>query len=198
MDNPYELLYMSRMCDDWSQTALFLQFRSGQKSLINTVIARYRPLQIYREDLFQEADLAMVYALEGYREDQSCGFRTFLSLVTQRRVWTLLRHYSAESYVQMHDVMDLENTVSETESFYDAIQQKDRLAEPEYCFHFHDAGERLQAALEELNAQEQNILQAWTEGESYQNASMRLGLGYKAYDGKLQRVRKKIKNAVMQ
>lgn len=194
--NAYELLYMSRMCDDWAQKALFLQSRQMQKTMIQIIIARFRPYKIYEDDMLQESDLALFYALDSYREDQKCSFKTFLTLLTKRRIWTALRHYSTDSLVQMHDTLTLHAEVAEDEPYYETFEQKDPLNNPEYRLHFFDAAERLHRTIETLSREEKQILDCWICEQPYQEASKAMNVSYKAYDGRLQRVRKKIRSAV--
>lgn len=194
--NAYELLYMSRMCDEWAQKALFLQSRQMQKTMIQVIIARFRPYRIYEDDMLQEADLALIYAMDSYREDRQCSFKTFLSLLTKRRVWTALRHYSTDSLVQMHDTLTLHSQVSEDEPYYETFEQKDPLSNPEYRLHFNDAVNRLNETVETLSNEEKQILDFWITEQPYQKACDAMGVSYKAYDGRLQRVRKKIRSAV--
>ena len=194
--NAYELLYMSRMCDEWAQKALFLQSRQMQKTMIQIIISRFRPYKIYEDDMLQESDLALIYALENYREDQKCSFKTFLSLLTKRRIWTALRHYSTDSLVQMHDTLTLHAQVSEDEPYYETFEQKDPLNNPEYRMHYSDAASRLQRTIETLSSEEKQILDFWITEQPYQAACRSMNVSYKAYDGKLQRIRKKIRSAV--
>ena len=48
MENPYELLYMSRCGDEWSLQALFNLYAKDISGYINTLTKKYTPLKIYR------------------------------------------------------------------------------------------------------------------------------------------------------
>lgn len=197
MENAHELMYMSRMGDEWSQRALFRLFEPMQRAAVNSVIARYRPLEIYRDDLIQEAMVILYRAADLYREDRFCSFKTFLNLLTERKIYSLLRHYSAESFVQMHDTMYLDEYVNESGNIYDVLPGTKDLSDPVYHLRYHAAKEQLAKTLARMKHKEKEVLAAYLSGKSYQEACADLSISYKTYDGRLQRVRKKIKEAVL-
>jgi RNA polymerase sporulation-specific sigma factor len=193
--NLYELLYLYRSGQPEILEELMKELNPGQRSTVNAIICRYPPLSIYRQDLYQEANLALLNAIECYREDCGCSFSTFVNMVTRRRVWTVLRHYCAESYVQAHDTLDIEGTLH-CSGGSDPLECHDKMGDPVYHLHYQLAAERLHQACEDLSVREHQILDAWTRGLSYRQASEAVGCSYKAYDGGLQRVREKIRRAV--
>lgn len=198
MENPYELIYMSRMGDDWSQKALFCEFQPMQETFVNHLIKSYYALRCYKEEFLQEAMLSIFVAVNDYREDQKCSFKTFLELVTKRRIYTLLRHYSATSYLQPHHTNPLEEAVCETKVMYSAFPSGSHMEEPEYAFFYHEAQDRVLHFMKTLNERDQKILQSWLKGMSYKTASKSLNLTYKSYDGRLRRIKEKLKDVIEQ
>ncbi len=196
MENAYELLYMSRAGDEYALQALFRTYAPIQRAAVNTMIARYRPMEIYREDMIQEAMILLHKAFETYREDQFCSFRSFLGLITERRIFSLLRHYSAGSTVQMHDMLWLEDFAEADSSIYEALPGKDAMTDPVYRCAYEEARQKVQCAWEQLKVEERSALEAYLSGASYQQSCQRLQVTYKTYDGRLQRARKKIHAAL--
>lgn len=194
--NIYELLYMVRTGDDWAMNEIFSRYQELQQKQIRTLVSHYTPLHIYLDDLYQEGRIALIQAIDTYRTDQCAGFSTYVYLLTKRRIWTILRHYGTNSYVHMHDTIGLESLVQESECIYDVLKQPYAMNEPEYSFSYTLAKERLEKVLEELSEDETNLLKLWMKNYHYEEAGKRLGISYKAYDGRLQRIRKKIKEAV--
>ncbi|MBR3128646.1 MAG: hypothetical protein IKF35_10365, partial [Solobacterium sp.] len=88
--------------------------------MINSAVRAFRPLEPYREDILLEARLAILEAIENYRDDQDCGFRTFLSVVLQRKVYSLMRRYSAPCRVPLYNMVHLEDQIGESGEVYGA------------------------------------------------------------------------------
>ena len=196
MENPYELLYMSRCGDEWSLQALFNLYAKDISGYINTLTKKYTPLKIYREDLIQEAYISLYSATNSYREDCDCGFKTFMMVVIRHRIWNIMRHYCSTSHMPMHEVLSTEQYIRDTEATYDALRSTDGLCEPEYHLRFKTIREDVDKVIEDLDELDKEVLEAWLNDESYKDASTRLGISYKKYDGRLQKVRKKIRQAV--
>ena len=196
MENPYELLYISHSGDEWSLQALFDLYARDISGYINTLTKKYTPLKIYREDLMQEAYISLYSATMTYREDCGCSFKTFMMVVIRHRIWNIMRHYCATSHVPMHELLSTEQFIRDTEATYDALRSTDVLCEPEYLLHFKLIQEEVDKVIESLDELDKEVLNAWLNDESYKEASTRLGISYKKYDGRLQKVRKRIRQAV--
>lgn len=197
MENPYELLYMCRCGDEWSQAALFRQYIPLLKAEISRVLHSYARMEIYRDDLLQEAVLCIPHAEETYRSDQNCSFATFLAVIARRKIFSMLRHYSAATYVQMHNTTALDGMVSESGAPYEVMDDRNPMHNPEYHYQFVAAAERLQELISTMNEREREVLEAWYRHMPYTEASAKLGIPFKAYDGRLQRVKGKVINAVL-
>ena len=52
-ENPYELIYMSRMGDEYAQTTLFLQYEGLLNALVNQTLLAYPTVRRYRDDILQ-------------------------------------------------------------------------------------------------------------------------------------------------
>jgi len=196
-ENPYELLYMARQGDDWSLQALLQMHEPMLRANVGIIISRFSPLEIYRDDLLQEARVGFAGAVESFREDQGAGFRYFAEIVIRRRLWSCMRHLTSSSYAQMHDMYSIDSMQnSDAESAYELIEQRDPLADPEYRLRYTLAGEQVDSAIRELSAMDRAILNSWADHMKYHAAVERLHISYKSYDGRLQRLRRKIHDAV--
>jgi RNA polymerase sigma factor (sigma-70 family) len=196
-ENPYELLYMARQGDDWSLQALLQMLEPMLRANVGVIICRFKPLEIYRDDLIQEARVGLAGAVNTYREDQGAGFRYFAEYVVRRRLWSCMRHLTAASYAQAHDMYSIEcMNRGEAESAYEVIEQHDPMADPEFRLHYTLASEQMSSAIQELSAMDRAVLNSWADSMKYKAAMEKLHLSYKSYDGRLQRLRRKIRDAV--
>ena len=177
-ENPYELIYMSRMGDEYAQTTLFLQYEGLLNALVNQTLLAYPTVRRYRDDILQEARISLFQAINQYQESKSASFKTFVCLVVKRRIWNVVRDILVEYQHKGFDSISLDD---QEVNYYEILEQNNRLAEPEYYMQYQNAANRLSC---------------WMASESYQEASKRLGLSKKQYDGRLQRVKRKIKQAL--
>ena len=65
-ENPYELIYMSRMGDEYAQTTLFLQYEGLLNALVNQTLLAYPTVRRYRDDILQEARISLFQAINQY------------------------------------------------------------------------------------------------------------------------------------
>jgi RNA polymerase sigma factor, sigma-70 family len=192
-ENPYELIYMSRMGDEYAQTTLFLQYEGLLNALVNQTLLAYPTVRRYRDDILQEARISLFQAINQYQESKSASFKTFVCLVVKRRIWNVVRDILVEYQHKGFDSISLDD---QEVNYYEILEQNNRLAEPEYYMQYQNAANRLQEEIGLLDEKERDILSCWMASESYQEASKRLGLSKKQYDGRLQRVKRKIKQAL--
>ena len=114
-------------------------------------------------------------------------------MVVKRRIWNVVRDILVEYQHKGFDSISLDD---QEVNYYEILEQNNRLAEPEYYMQYQNAANRLQEEIGLLDEEERDILSCWMASESYQEASKRLGLSKKQYDGRLQRVKRKIKQAL--
>lgn len=195
-NNPYELLYMYRLGDEKALNMLFKNYEALFVSIVDNAVSTRRELHIYREDLMQEARCAMLEAIESYREDRNASFSTFLAVVAKRRIWKVLRYYLNGTRVQFHECVYLEDETESGTKLYNLFSQPDRMAEPEFYTNYRVAEDALYDTVQDMTEMERKILHAWMSEESYEIASKHCGIGVRGYDGRLQRLKKKIKNSI--
>ena len=90
-------------------------------------------------------------------------------------------------------MVSLDSEICENTTIYDVVKSRDLLAEPEYALSYKEANLRLNQTVEGLKPMEQKVLREWESGSSYEESCQRLHLSYKAYDGRLQRVKEKVR-----
>lgn len=193
--NTYELLYLSRAGDEFALSALFDFCYPIIVSEVNTLISKYQPLRIYRDDFIQECRISVCDTVERYREDKDTQFTTFLITVIRRKLINLIRHYSRPSKVQIHDTVSLDAIMTEKGSLYDCIESKYIMENPVYSYRMNDAYERVKKVTEKLLPMEKKVMDCWMNGMNYEEASKELGISYKSYDGHMQRLRSKLRKA---
>ena len=111
----------------------------------------------------------------------------------KRKIFQRIKHYNSSADVPFHTMVSLDSEICENTTIYDVVKSRDLLAEPEYALSYKEANLRLNQTVEGLKPMEQKVLREWESGSSYEESCQRLHLSYKAYDGRLQRVKEKVR-----
>ncbi len=195
-ENPYELLYMSRLKDRYAFEALFNQTRGILYNVVSQSIDSYKPLTPHKEDILQEASISIWRAIETYREDKDAGFYTFFLVLARRKVWNICKHYSRK-VIPLSEMASLDEMIMEGDCLYEAVAQKDPMNDPVYAMNYRMAEERFDDLKKDLSESETDALDAWESGEPYKEGAAKRGLTQKAWDGRRFRVRRKVRKAVL-
>lgn len=196
-DNPDELLYMCRMKDMHAQHSIFAQYEGLLSSLVNQVVQVFPPVRNYKEDLLQEARIGLLVAIHCYRNECEASFKTFLCLIAKRRIWNVLRKLTIQlRCTPSLDTIELDAMVNEDETFYDIVEQPNPMFNPEYYCQYVQALTKFQQGIQTLNFKEVEVMRSWYNGDCYEKAAQKQECSVKAYDGRLQRVRAKIKECI--
>ena len=190
-NNCYELLYMIHCGDEYAGEELVREFKDYCNSMICAYIKTYPFVSYLHDDLLQEALISVVHAAERYREDKA-GFRTFLTTVVTRRLWNRIRGNDS-LFVEL----PLSQSVRDSHSFYDIREINDKTYDPlDRMYYDRACGDIIEYVRENLNETERKVLKTIVDDTSYEEAAKYLNCTVKSYDGKRQRVRKKLRDAL--
>ena len=98
-------------------------------------------------------------------------------------------------YCYLHDTLSLDEVYQDS-PLYDYIESRNVLCNPVYNLHVQDCYDNVKKALKDLKPIEQEVFALWDLGLGYSEASKELGISYKAFDGHIQRIKKKLRKAV--
>ncbi|MDO4191702.1 MAG: sigma-70 family RNA polymerase sigma factor [Erysipelotrichaceae bacterium] len=196
--NPYELLYMSRTGDTYAIRALFNLYKPILIHEVKNAIDACPCLNIYWDDLMQEGMLALYKAADTYREDRGSSFATFLTIVIKNTMITYTRTVKRKQLGRVNHMYSLDSMISENNPAIETLEQKNRLSDPEYVLRMNQARDRLMEQISKLNPREQQVLLSWMNGNSYSSSAQEMGITAKQFDGRKQRVRKKIKKSILE
>ena len=191
--NSYELLYFYHQNQSDGLRVLAAEHEPMLRAQVNQIVASNRMMALYREEFLQESRIMLVAAAECYRFDQGCSFRSYLQLSAKRKIFQRIKHYNSSADVPFHTMVSLDSEICENTTIYDVVKSRDLLAEPEYALSYKEANLRLNQTVEGLKPMEQKVLREWESGSSYEESCQRLHRSYKAYDGRLQRVKEKVR-----
>ena len=196
-----ELLYMIHQKDEPAMEMLMQRYRPMIKGLIRQ-LGQLRHCSIsgdaFQEDLEQESRIMLMSAIDSYREDCSCTFKTYLYNCIRKRLLTIYRHSQCAKEMAFYGCDSLDTLVSEDHAVYrcDMVESTDRFFDPVYCLQLNEASERLKQLRLHFTPREWKILCLSLNGTSYQSAAEQLGCTKKSYGNQLSRIRKKLNNLI--
>lgn len=197
--NDDELLYMIHQADEWALQTLILKYQPMIRGMIRmqsgfSGIAGWS----FHEDLEQESRLMAASAINSYREDCGCSFKTYLTHCLRKRLQTLYRHTRSAKEAAFYECESLDCVVNEDHAVYrtEMIPSADRFSDPVYCFKLTQSSDQLRQIRRFFTPQEWQLLCLSLEGLSYKEAAALLNCSVKSYDNRLQRVRRKLQRLI--
>ncbi len=176
---------LAQVCDgdDTAFAALFERYMP----MLRQETARIRCNLSDNDDLVQEASLGLLSAAKAYRADGSASFATFARVCVRRRLINVVRSLSntdlPQEDVSLFGEIDKDIAVSKSDPD-EWIQHK----EEELVLL-----ERLKTLLSDM---EYRVLVLHLAGYSYDEIARSLDMSAKAVDNALQRIRRKLKQAL--
>lgn len=152
-----------------------------------TSIARKYSAQGYEQnDFVQEGLLGLLHAAKTYDPDGGMSFKSYVSLVAERRFISIIRRQNTQKSVPLSALVELDTLDSEVEDLSQSPEEQIMLKEQVDLI--------LQKLRGILSSQEYDVLMMYTEGLSYELIAEKLGIHVKSVDNSLQRARRKIKS----
>lgn len=196
--NMYELLYMYRQGDERSLKWILYEVRPLVKTQLGEMTRKYPPLETYFDDLMQEAFIMISYALDTFRDDGDSKLLTYVMLILNRRMLQQAKRLCTSKNVQLHKTISIDKEVKGRHQLQEIYPDRQCWHDPEFMLAYNNAKDRLDNTVQEMNAADFYVMNAWASGQSYKEGCNALHVSYKSYDGRLQRVKKKIHKGVYQ
>ncbi|MCF0116259.1 MAG: sigma-70 family RNA polymerase sigma factor [Erysipelotrichaceae bacterium] len=169
MENVYELLYMCHMQDEYAQKALLDYYGVLKSILINKVIRSYSYLNLDREDLQQEMAVAIMNAVDAYREDQNCGFDTFVTHCIMNRFMVIVKACLADKRKINIGCLSLDSeylTRSEpSKKAIDLAVKSDSHYNPEFSFYYKESLNKFKECINSFEPQDREIMNIYIQDE---------------------------------
>lgn len=144
------------------------------------------------DDLFQEAMIGLIKAVNGFDENYGNGFRSYAEVCMRRQIITAIRKTSPlESYNKCISFYDFTNeneevTILEEYADLESMNPENLLICKEERNNYY------KSTSEFLSKFERDVLAEYGKGKSYEEISLALNKNIKSIDNALQRVKRKI------
>ena len=147
-----------------------------------------------KEDLFQEAMIGLIKAVNSYDRSFGTKFRTYAEVCIKRQVITAIRKTDVRELiyksVSLYECLDMENDYTTIDNYIDA----DMLNPENVYINEEEKNSCFELAVRSLSNFEKAVLMEYGQGKSYEEISTSLNKSIKSIDNALQRVKKKICN----
>ena len=165
------------------------------KNFVRSKARSYFLIGADHEDIVQEGMIGLYKAIRDFKPDKLASFRAFAELCITRQIITAIKTATRQKHIPLNSYVSLNKPLYDEESdrtLLDVIIEG-RAANPEELIISQEDLSHIQGRINEvLSGLEQEVLQAYLDGKSYQEIAENLGRHVKSIDNALQRVKRKL------
>lgn len=165
------------------------------KNFVRSKARSYFLIGADHEDIVQEGMIGLFKAIRDYQAERLSSFRAFAELCITRQIITAIKTATRQKHVPLNSYVSLNKPIYDEESdrtLMDVIVEgraqnpEELIIGRENLVSFRDQVDRV------LSGLEQDVLNAYLDGKSYQEIADKLGRHVKSIDNALQRVKRKM------
>lgn len=168
---------------------------SKYKNFVRSKARSYFLIGADHEDIVQEGMIGLYKAIRDYRSDKLSSFRAFAELCITRQIITAIKTATRQKHIPLNSYVSLNKPLYDEESdrtLMDVIVEG-KLSNPEDLIISQEDLDSIHAKINEvLSNLEQEVLNLYLDGKSYQEIAVYLNRHVKSIDNALQRVKRKL------
>ena len=193
--NDYELLYLIHQKVETAEFELVEKYKRVIWMLIQSNINRYHPRGVEKEDLYQESLIALMEAVNSYREDFNAPFYSFASLCIERYIKTYLRKYNSQTSRQFYHCLSLDMVVADGENLYlhDVIPDEGN-GKSYLSLYENELSEFMEEKHDMFSQREKEIFHLKIQGYSYEEIAEMMDCKTKQVDNTIQKIKRFMRN----
>ena len=165
------------------------------KNFVRAKARSYFLIGADHEDIVQEGMIGLYKAIRDFKPEKLSSFRAFAELCITRQIITAIKTATRQKHIPLNSYVSLNKPLYDEESdrtLLDVIMEG-RISDPEeLIINRENLGNIHNKINEVLSSLEQEVLQAYLDGKSYQEIADALGRHVKSIDNALQRVKRKL------
>ncbi len=207
---------MDKGYEKCSDEELIVRLRDGESAITDYIMDKYKNLvrskakSMYilgadREDLIQEGMIGLFKAVRDYDTGRDASFFTFADLCVSRQMYTAVQAAGRQKHAPLNTYISLyanasENDGTEKGEEWELIDSliSQAVRNPEELLIDKENVEHLERAMEkELSVFEKQVLDLYLTGMKYSQIAKVLGRDDKSTDNALQRMKAKLKKAIL-
>ena len=169
------------------------------KDLVNSKVGKYFIIGAEREDIVQEGMIGLFKAIKGFDNTKQNTFKTFANICIERQLITAIKSSNRQKHMPLNSYLSLNTSAYEDdEDGTELIEtfNNTQIEDPLDTITKKEYFEEIQNSIHKnLSKFEEQVLQRFIQGESYEVIAKKLDTPVKSIDNAIQRIRKKaIKN----
>ena len=169
------------------------------KDLVNSKVGKYFIIGAEREDIIQEGMIGLYKAIRGFDHCKQNTFKTFANLCIERQLITAIKSSNRQKHMPLNSYLSLNNSAYDNEDNDEELIntfEVDTIEDPLETIMKKESFDEIQKTMHKsLSKFEEQVLDRYIQGESYEIIAKRLDTPVKSVDNAIQRIRKKaIKN----
>ncbi len=168
---------------------------SKYKNFVRSKARSYFLIGADHEDIVQEGMIGLYKAIRDYKPDKLSSFRAFAELCITRQIITAIKTATRQKHIPLNSYVSLNKPLYDEESdrtLMDVIMEG-KLSNPEDLIISQEELESIHNKINEvLSGLEQEVLNLYLDGKSYQEIAVQLNRHVKSIDNALQRVKRKL------
>lgn len=168
---------------------------SKYKNFVRSKARSYFLIGADHEDIVQEGMIGLYKAIRDYKPDKLSSFRAFAELCITRQIITAIKTATRQKHIPLNSYVSLNKPLYDEESdrtLMDVIMEG-KLSNPEDLIISQEDLESIHTKINEvLSGLEQEVLNLYLDGKSYQEIAVQLNRHVKSIDNALQRVKRKL------
>ncbi len=164
------------------------------KNFVRSKARSYFLIGADHEDIVQEGMIGLYKAIRDFRPEKQASFKAFAELCIKRQIITAIKTATRQKHYPLNSYVSLNRPLFDEESdrtLLDVLEGRTTNPEDLYISGEDLKAIHLQMALL-LSPLEQQVLEQFLDGKSYQEIAGRLGRHVKSIDNALQRVKRKL------
>lgn len=165
------------------------------KNFVRSKARSYFLIGADHEDIVQEGMIGLYKAIRDYRPEKLSSFRAFAELCITRQIITAIKTATRQKHIPLNSYISLNKPLYDEESdrtLMDVIMEG-RVSNPEEILINREDLVNINDRIKDvLSGLEQDVLNAYLDGKSYQEIAESLGRHVKSIDNALQRVKRKL------
>ena len=165
------------------------------KNFVRAKARTYFLIGADREDIIQEGMIGLYKAIRDYRYDRQASFRAFAELCVTRQIITAIKTAIRQKHIPLNSYVSLNKPVfdEESERTLGEVVTTEKDGNPEELFINQENLLDIESTMRKiLSPLEQEVVDLYLEGKSYQEIAEQLDRHAKSVDNALQRVKRKL------
>ena len=169
------------------------------KDLVNSKVGKYFIIGAEREDIIQEGMIGLFKAIKNFDNSKQNTFKTFANLCIERQLIPAIKSSNRQKHMPLNSYLSINTAAYDNdEDGTELIEtfEVDTIEDPLETIMKREYFNEIQNTMHKsLSKFEEQVLERYMQGESYEIIARKLETPIKSVDNAIQRIRKKaIKN----